>query len=82
MLQAKITLEAQQLKRADVTSCCQEAGVTYVHTRTVSSETMIDRYLEQADAEFEALRQATRGADPQFHAKLIQARRRSHMPQT
>jgi uncharacterized protein (DUF433 family) len=41
----------------------------------------IDRYLEQADAEFEALRQATRGADPQFHAKLIQARRRSRMTQ-
>jgi uncharacterized protein (DUF433 family) len=42
----------------------------------------IDRYLEQADAEFEALRQAMRSADPQFHAKLIQARRRSHMSQT
>jgi hypothetical protein len=37
--------------------------------------------LEQADAEFEALRQATRGADPPFHAKLIQARRRSRMTQ-
>jgi hypothetical protein len=45
MLQAKITLEAQQLKRADVTSCCQEAGVTYVHTRTVSSETMIGKIM-------------------------------------
>jgi uncharacterized protein (DUF433 family) len=42
----------------------------------------IDRYLEQADAEFEALRQAIRSADPQFHAKLIQARWRSHMSQT
>ena len=41
----------------------------------------IDRYLDQADAEFEALRQAIRSADPQFHAKLIQARRRSHMTQ-
>jgi Uncharacterised protein family (UPF0236) len=40
ILQAKITLEAQQLKRADVTLCCQEAGVTYVHTRTVSPETL------------------------------------------
>jgi uncharacterized protein (DUF433 family) len=41
----------------------------------------IDRYLEQADAEFEALREAIRSADPQFHAKLIQARRRSRMTQ-
>ena len=36
---------------------------------------------KQADAEFEALRQATRSADPQFHAGPIQARQRSHMPQ-
>jgi uncharacterized protein (DUF433 family) len=42
----------------------------------------IDHYLEQADAEFEALRLATRSADPQFHAKLAQARRRSHMTQS
>lgn len=35
----------------------------------------IDAYLQQADAEFEALRQATRNADPNFHEKLIQARR-------
>ena len=41
ILQAKITLEAQQLKRADVTPCCPEAGVTYVHTRTVSPETLL-----------------------------------------
>ena len=41
----------------------------------------IDRYLQQADAEFDALRQATRNADPQFHAKLMQARRQSQMPQ-
>lgn len=39
----------------------------------------IDRYLQQADAEFDALRQATRNADPQFHAKLMQARRQSQM---
>lgn len=37
----------------------------------------IDCYLHQADAEFEALRQATRTADPRFHAKLLQARRQS-----
>src|SRR5436853_3886606 len=41
----------------------------------------IDRYLQQADAEFDALRQATRAADPQFHAKLIQARRQAQMTQ-
>ena len=41
----------------------------------------IDRYLQQADAEFDALRQATRHADPQFHAKLMQARRQSQMTQ-
>ena len=42
----------------------------------------IDRYLQQGDAEFDALRHATRSADPQFHAKLVQARRQSQMPQT
>ena len=41
----------------------------------------IDRYLQQADTEFDALRHATRTADPQFHAKLIQARRQSQMTQ-
>jgi len=35
----------------------------------------IDEYLRMADAEFEALRQATRSADPQFYEKLMQARR-------
>jgi hypothetical protein len=40
ILQAKITPEAQQRKRADVKASCPEAGVTYVHTRTVSPETL------------------------------------------
>jgi hypothetical protein len=40
ILQAKITLEAQQLTRADVPPCCPAVGVTYVHTRTVSPETL------------------------------------------
>jgi uncharacterized protein (DUF433 family) len=35
----------------------------------------IDAYLKQADAEFEALRQATHRADPDFSRKLVQARR-------
>jgi uncharacterized protein (DUF433 family) len=41
----------------------------------------IDRYLQQVDAEFDALRQATRSADPQFYAKLVQARRQLQIPQ-
>lgn len=39
----------------------------------------IDAYLQKAEAEFEALRQATRKADPQFYEKLIQARRQLQM---
>lgn len=41
----------------------------------------IDRYLQQVDAEFDALRQVTRSADPPFYAKLVQARRQVQMPQ-
>jgi hypothetical protein len=41
ILQAKITLEAQQLTRADVIPCCPEAGMTYVHTRTVRPQTLL-----------------------------------------
>ena len=41
ILQAKITLEAQQLKSVDITPCCQDSGVRYVHTRTVSPETLL-----------------------------------------
>ena len=41
----------------------------------LAHQTEIDAYLREADAEFEALRQATRNADPQFHEKLMQARR-------
>jgi uncharacterized protein (DUF433 family) len=70
---------------AIVTECFPTLTLEQVYgaiTYYLAHRTKIDRYLEQADAEFEALRQATRGADPQFHAKLIQARRRSHMPQT
>ncbi len=37
----------------------------------------IDEYLKKADEEFEALRQATH--DPQFHEKLMQARRQMQM---
>jgi hypothetical protein len=40
ILQAKINLEAQQLKRQDIAPCCQDASMTYVHTRTVSPQTL------------------------------------------
>jgi hypothetical protein len=48
-------------------------------TYYLAHRTDIDRYLQQADAEFDALRQAARTADPQFHTKLIQARRQLQM---
>jgi hypothetical protein len=41
ILQAKITLEAQQRKSADVAPCCQDSGVRYIHTRTVSPQTLL-----------------------------------------
>jgi hypothetical protein len=40
MLQAKTALEAQQRSSQDVARGCPEARVTYVHTRTVSPETL------------------------------------------
>jgi hypothetical protein len=40
MLQAKVDLEVQQLQRMDVAPCCQEAGARYLHTRTVSPQTL------------------------------------------
>jgi hypothetical protein len=41
ILQAKIDLEAQQLQRTDIAPCCQGANTRYVHTRTVSPETLL-----------------------------------------
>jgi hypothetical protein len=40
ILQAKMALEAQQRRRQDVARCCPDANVRYVHTRTVSPETL------------------------------------------
>ena len=40
MLQAKVHREAEQLKRAAVTPCGQEAGASDVHTRAVSPQTL------------------------------------------
>ena len=37
----------------------------------------IDAYLKQADAEFEAMRQAAREQDPMFYQKLLDAQRRA-----
>jgi hypothetical protein len=41
ILQAKIALEAQQRQGTAVARCCQEASVIYVHTRTVTPETLV-----------------------------------------
>ena len=40
----------------------------------------IDAYLEQGEAEFAALRQAAREADPMFYQKLADARRQRQSP--
>jgi hypothetical protein len=40
ILQAKIDLEAQQRQSTAVPLCCQDASMNYVHTRTVSPETL------------------------------------------
>jgi hypothetical protein len=40
ILQAKMALEAQQRRRQDVARCCPDANVRYVHTRTVSPQTL------------------------------------------
>ena len=40
ILQAKIMLEAQQRRTWEVVRCCPEASVQYVHTRSVSPETL------------------------------------------
>jgi uncharacterized protein (DUF433 family) len=41
----------------------------------------IEHYVQQADAEFDALRRAARSADAPFHAKLVEARRQFQMTQ-
>ncbi|MGA2065449.1 MAG: DUF433 domain-containing protein [Thermoguttaceae bacterium] len=40
----------------------------------------IDAYLKQADAEFDALREALRSDDPDFARKLAEARRQMQTP--
>jgi len=41
ILQAKIHLEAHQRKGTAVVPCCRDAGARYVHTRTVSPQTLL-----------------------------------------
>jgi uncharacterized protein (DUF433 family) len=68
-----------------VTECFPTLTLEQVYgaiTYYLANRTDIDRYLQQADAEFDTLRQAIRSADPLFHAKLIQARQRSHKTET
>lgn len=50
-------------------------------TYYLGHRTEIDEYLKDADEQFELLRQATRDADPEFHEKLMKARRESLMSQ-
>ena len=69
---------------AIVTECFPVLTLEQVYgaiTYYLAHRAEIDRYLQQADAEFAALRHATRTADPQFHAKLMQARRQSQITQ-
>lgn len=42
----------------------------------LANKSEVDTYLEQAEAEFEAIRKAAREQDPMFYQKLADARRR------
>ena len=62
-----------------VTECFPVLTLEQVYgaiTYYLSHRAELDDYLERADAEFDALRRRLHEADPQFHAKLLQARRR------
>ncbi len=50
-------------------------------TYYLSHRAELDAYLQQADAEFAALRQRLHQANPRFHAKLAQARRQGQTTQ-
>ncbi len=43
----------------------------------LANKSEIDAYLKEAEAEFEAMRQASREQDPMFYQKLVDARRRA-----
>jgi uncharacterized protein (DUF433 family) len=63
---------------AIVTECIPVLTLEQVYgaiTYYLAHRAEIDAYLQQADAEFEALRQRTHQADPGFSKKLAKARR-------
>ena len=63
---------------AIVTECFPALTLEQVYgaiTYYLAHRPEIDAYLQQAEAEFEALRQRTHGADPAFSRKLARARR-------
>lgn len=67
---------------AIVTECFPVLTLEQVYgaiTYYLAHRTEIDAYLQQADAEFEALRQRTHAADPGFSRKLARARRKTPM---
>ena len=43
----------------------------------LANKSAIDAYLKEAEAEFEAMRQASREQDPMFYQKLVDARRQA-----
>jgi uncharacterized protein (DUF433 family) len=43
----------------------------------LANKSEVDAYLKEAEAEFEALREAARQQDPMFYQKLADARRRA-----
>ena len=43
----------------------------------LANRSEIDAYLKEAEAEFEAMRQASRERDPMFYQKLVDARRQA-----
>jgi len=43
----------------------------------LANKSEVDTYLKEAEAEFEALREAARQQDPMFYQKLADARRRA-----
>ena len=43
----------------------------------LANKSEIDAYLKEADAQFEAIRQAAREQDPMFYQRLVDARRRA-----
>jgi len=46
-------------------------------TLYLANKSEVDTYLKEAEAEFEALREAARQQDPMFYQKLADARRRA-----